>query len=268
MKKIFLLMLLSVVTLSCSDEIETNTPAIQGSVNDQFFRAQPAEASINADGSVKLTGTNDTRTITLQMSSTDEGRYVLGSNVSNQATFLTFDQKLYLAGAGIGDGMIEITENDKGRLSGTFYFNAISGAGDTLNFQKGFFFKIPITNADIDSVGKENSLKAEIGGVPFNALVVTPTESGGNLLVLGAKQNTSITLQFPTDIATGAHPLTTNGPQKATYAIGATVEFSDTGTLTIVSNDAATKTVKGTFEFTTDVSATEILNGSFQFTYQ
>lgn len=268
MKKICLVLFISVFALSCSDEIETNTPVIQGSVNNEFFRAQPAEATINADGSVKLIGTNGSRTITLQMSSAEEGQYVLGADLINQATFLNFEQNLYLAGTGMGDGMIEITENAGAHLSGTFYFNGISGQGDTLNFQKGVFFEVPITNASGGEEVTGNSMSADIGETPFETNIVEGNELEGVLTVTGATQDVSIGLQFPTNITVGDHPLSVLGTQTATYTVGATEEAAETGNLTITFNDPTLKMVKGTFEFITAESGTEIINGEFQVTYQ
>src|SRR5690606_22951088 len=110
MKRLFLLAALFVFAFGCSDDIESNTPVIQGSVNEEFFRAKDATATINDDGSLKLIGTSSERNITLQTSSFETGQYALGSNPSNEATFTDYGGMLYLAGAGTGDGMIEITK--------------------------------------------------------------------------------------------------------------------------------------------------------------
>lgn len=146
MKKIFLIALLSLFVISCGDDIETNTPSIQGEVEDVFFRSGSSTATLNEDGSVTLTGSSSDEVVTLTASAYEEGIYSFGGSVTNEATFEDFNGVLYLTGEN-GDGEIEITRIEGGRLSGEFYFNALeNGVGDTINFSKGSFFDVPLTN--------------------------------------------------------------------------------------------------------------------------
>lgn len=146
MKKIFLIALLSLFVISCGDDIETNTPSIQGEVEDIFFRSASSTATLNEDGSVTLTGSSSDEVVTLTASAYEEGIYSFGGSVTNEATFEDFNGVLYLTGEN-GEGEIEITRIEGGRLSGEFYFNALeNGVGDTINFSKGSFFDVPLTN--------------------------------------------------------------------------------------------------------------------------
>jgi len=146
MKKIFLIALLSLFVISCGDDIETNTPSIQGEVEDVFFRSGSSTAMLNEDGSVTLTGSSSDEVVTLTASAYEEGIYSFGGSVTNEATFEDFNGVLYLTGEN-GEGEIEITRIESGRLSGEFYFNALeNGVGDTINFSKGSFFDVPLTN--------------------------------------------------------------------------------------------------------------------------
>ena len=146
MKKIFLIALLGLFVISCGDDIETNTPSIQGEVEDIFFRSGSSTATLNEDGSVTLTGSSSDEVVTLTASAYEEGIYSFGGSVTNEATFEDFNGVLYLTGEN-GDGEIEITRIEGGRLSGEFYFNALeNGVGDTINFSKGSFFDVPLTN--------------------------------------------------------------------------------------------------------------------------
>lgn len=151
MKKIFLIALLSLFVISCGDDIETNTPSIQGEVEDIFFRSGSSTATLNEDGSVTLTGSSSDEVVTLTASAYEEGIYSFGGSVTNEATFEDFNGVLYLTGEN-GDGEIEITRIEGGRLSGEFYFNALeNGVGDTINFSKGSFFDVPLTNPGTSS---------------------------------------------------------------------------------------------------------------------
>ncbi|HET8809533.1 MAG TPA: DUF6252 family protein [Flavobacteriaceae bacterium] len=266
MKNVFLIFATCLLALGCSDDITTNTPVIQGSVNSQFFRAPQASATLNADGSVKLIGTNDTRTITLQTASAEIGTYPL-IELPNEATFLTFDQELYVAGNGLGDGMIEITKNTGTELWGAFYFNAIGDSGDTLNFQKGVFFGVPIVNGT-PTENEGDTFTAEIDGTNFTATIKEATVSADVITASGANETTTITLKFPVNITTGQYTLSASGTYTAQYVVNGVSEAAATGALDIISNDTTAKVVKGTFEFTTDVSGTVITNGAFELTYQ
>ncbi len=75
MKKIFLIALLSLFVISCGDDIETNTPSIQGEVEDIFFRSGSSTATLNEDGSVTLTGSSSDEVVTLTASAYEEGIY-------------------------------------------------------------------------------------------------------------------------------------------------------------------------------------------------
>ncbi len=268
MKRFFLLFIVCVLAVACSDAIETNTPVIQGSVNNEFFRAPDASAVINEDGSVTLTGKKDSQTITLQTAAADVGNYAIGDNTSNIATFVDFNQALYVAGPGSGDGMIGITDVSDGKLSGTFYFNAYSAGGaNTINFQKGVFFEVPVKNFTDDGTINNDTFSADIVGVSFVAEVVDAQDAMGILMVSGSKQTSAISLTFASDIAVGEYELSPTVNPSATYTVNSTIEYSATGTLNIVSNDTAAKIIEGTFEFTTDVSGTVIDNGTFKVSY-
>jgi hypothetical protein len=96
--------------------------------------------------------------LTLQTPSRNVGVYNLGENSARSASFTAeFDdiELLYTTGVAIGgNGQIVINDYDAaaGTVSGTFRFNAINIdenplGGEVLNFQKGVFYNIKITNA-------------------------------------------------------------------------------------------------------------------------
>ncbi|MGO2359379.1 DUF6252 family protein [Mesonia sp.] len=146
MRNSFLLALLSLFVMSCGDDVETNTPSIQGEVENVFFRSSSSTAAVNEDGSVTLIGTSSDETVTLTVSDYEVGTYVIEGNAANEATFENFNGELYVTGEN-GEGKIEVTRVENGTLSGEFYFNALkNGVGDTINFSKGSFFDVPLDN--------------------------------------------------------------------------------------------------------------------------
>lgn len=157
MKNFFLLAILSVLIWSCEDDIERNTPSIQGEVNKEFFRATDVKANLNPDGSVTIIGTQDIREIVLAVEELKEGVYPLGNGDLNQAVFKYADTLVYRTG-GTGFGSIEISRIKGATLWGSFYFDAqLNEVGDTLNFNKGSFFGVPISNYTPTDGGDNNT---------------------------------------------------------------------------------------------------------------
>jgi hypothetical protein len=88
MKKIFSLLLVTILFTSCQQDIQTNTPSFQAKQNDVYWRANDARVSVDADGKMTITAYSQYETVTLETSSTDPGVYVLGT--TNQNNFATY----------------------------------------------------------------------------------------------------------------------------------------------------------------------------------
>ncbi len=156
MKKLSLLLLLMTIAISCSDDIQSNAPSIQGEVNGEFFRTNASSAYSNQDGSITLTGESGLDKITLKAAEFAVGTYELGMSSQSEAAYEINGVGVYSTGT-TGDGAIEITRVTSTTLSGEFYFNAyLNGNGDTLNVNKGSFFDVPITN--VSGGGNEGAL--------------------------------------------------------------------------------------------------------------
>lgn len=135
--------------LACGDNVEVNTPSIQGEANNQFFHAFNSEAVKNSNNEVTLSGSEGLQKITLQISSQAPAVYDL-SKTGNKATFQS-DSTFYSTENGPGGGQIEIIKLENDALYGSFYFNAYSDEQqDTLIFERGDFFKVPIISQDSD----------------------------------------------------------------------------------------------------------------------
>lgn len=91
MRKVISLLCLSLLLVSCSEEIKTNTPGFQAKKDNTFWRASDASAHINADGSLTITAYNSSSTyeeLVLNASSSDPGVYLFGTtNSSNYAYY-------------------------------------------------------------------------------------------------------------------------------------------------------------------------------------
>ncbi|MCX7550978.1 DUF6252 family protein [Xanthomarina sp. F2636L] len=155
MKKLFVFALAIFTLVSCGDEIEFNSPAMQGKKDGSTWKAVSYRAYINENGKSIITGNNNYETINLQVSSFSVGTYLLGENDTNEAVLISStleeystnnlpDQDIELYPP---DGIIEITEFNQinNSISGKFWFNAYSVSGTkTVNFSQGIFYNIPI----------------------------------------------------------------------------------------------------------------------------
>lgn len=267
---LFLVLALSLA--SCSNDIQTNTPALQGEVNNVFFRASNSGAALNDDGSITIFGETSTQSIEITAVSTDTRSYSFDENSTSVANFTTADGAFYSTSNGI-NGSIDITDFSEGKVTANFNFNAVrSGLGDTLNFQRGIIFEVPVTNVVIEDeeptgdTGDDN-FTAVVDGSTFNEVNAQATVAGDLLFISAATaQNTFLTLQFPLNTEDGSYEITENEMYRASYAIGNNSQNAESGTLIITSNSVDTGNVQGTFEFTT-VGGVMITNGAFNLDY-
>lgn len=155
MKKLFVLALAFVTVFSCGDEIEFNTPALQGKKDGERWKALFYNASYDDSWKLIITGGDNFESITLHVAELAIGNYTLGVGNTSYAEFVDIenitystnnepdpDFSLYPA-----DGLITISRYDASNntVSGEFYFNAYSLSGlKTVNFSEGIFFDLPL----------------------------------------------------------------------------------------------------------------------------
>lgn len=87
MKKIFSIVALTLLLVSCENDIKTNTPAFQGEKDNVFWRADDSKVTINAGGTVSINAYTDKELVTLTVPNT-VGEFNLGtSNVGISASY-------------------------------------------------------------------------------------------------------------------------------------------------------------------------------------
>ena len=125
MQRILALFLISVITLSCSNELEYRTIALQGTKNYQSWFANNFQATLTDNGGVKIIGLNKNESITLIIEGKSEAIHVLGSSASSSAIFEDGNFKVFST-LNNGDGEIIIEDYDEVNLTitGTFKFNS------------------------------------------------------------------------------------------------------------------------------------------------
>jgi hypothetical protein len=157
MKKHFLFLIVLFSLFSCQEDVKFNNPSFQGMKDNVFWRAIQTTARVNSSGSLVIEAYSATEIITLKTNSAAAGTYFIGTTPTTTATYvvtdpLTKESITFSSGFGVGNGQIVITEYNQVEktVSGTFKFNLENTFDDplaesTLNFQNGFFYKIPVT---------------------------------------------------------------------------------------------------------------------------
>jgi hypothetical protein len=156
MNKLISIALFLLVLVSCEDQVKFNNPALQGLKDNVVWRATLITAEQSADGSLKIIAYQKNEILTLTTTSTNVQTYTLGKNLSNRAVLTQkgIDATVtFSTGIESGNGKIVITELDavNHTITGEFNFNANNEsqdpiAGPSVSFQKGIFYKVPITN--------------------------------------------------------------------------------------------------------------------------
>lgn len=151
------LFLLSILVLSCTEDISRPNPAIQGLKDGVMWRANDQYAELDQNGGLTIIGLTQYETLTLKTQNHNEGTFILGNSTARQATFSESrgaQDVVFSTGANFGDGQIVITDYDEvaNTVTGSFRFNAINQstdpeAGNLLNFQQGNFYKVRVISA-------------------------------------------------------------------------------------------------------------------------
>jgi len=267
MKKIIQLFFLCVFALiSCETTIEDNTPALQSNVDDAFFKANGARATLTDNGGIIIQGSSNNEVLTMELENTQLTSYTVGEGSFNTAVFERFDGQIYTTSP-FGSGSITLTEEclPCGYYSGEFNFMAVNlTRTDTLAFGGGIFFEVPLTGGGINSNGGTGSLSAEIDNIPFTAVSISATNSGNSIVISARNSSDSFFITIPNDIMAGDFPVSMQG-LTLSYTNDAGTQSATSGNLSIITHNINTNTISGTFSFLTDSHVIE--SGAFNVTY-
>lgn len=139
----------------CGDEIEFNSPAVQGNKDGDLWRAEFYAADIDFGGFLVEGGIGLER-VQLVTRVDRRGTYMLGGNGPNRALFKDAQGVVYSTANEPDEslslypptGVIiveDIEQTEPKTISGTFWFYAYTADGlNTVNFSQGVFYKIPL----------------------------------------------------------------------------------------------------------------------------
>lgn len=262
-----MLLIFTVFALVSCEDIQNNSPAMQAELDNELYRAIDARAEILPNGNLILQGITDVENLTITLSGSSEGVYTLGAMGINRAAFQDFLGSIYTTRP-FGDGQVVIESTADNTFSGTFKFNAFRFGLDTLNAQKGVFFKVPLIvgSTSDEPLPPINLLSATINGVDFEAQTTTASEANNLIAINGSAGNQSISLSFPSILTGGNNPI--GGNITASYTLDGTPQQAVSGTISIVNHNTTLKEISGTFSFQTEgVDSVEVTQGQFNVSY-
>lgn len=292
---------------SCSTDVEPLDPAVlipdpmangqlRVDIDGQTFVATNVQANLST-AALSITGlrsgNNDFVQITLPAPLNQIGTHtwadatannvILGLNYSNSASQgfisapITGDFAAFPEYTDTAKVIITSIDTQNKTISGTFEFTGarINAAGSLTmkSFTNGSFTNIAYAGGS--TTPTNNSFFAKMYDVPFNPSTILATSAAGKILVTGTTTNMgTITLLFPATVAAGTYPLSNVGDYVGVFLAGSQpsgVFSAETGIITILAHDTATKKVKATFNFVGRSPANEttpITEGAFDVTYQ
>ena len=178
MKRLAILLITVLTFASCGDEVEFNSPSIQGAKDYVLWRAEFFNADIDSNGYLTITGGNNVETLILRMPSAAVGRYNLGDVESMEARFIDADGTVFSTNNPPPDtivyteyGFIKLDEIINNTFTGRFEFNAYDSDGNVVNFGGiteqnpnddedtgpdpiggGIFYRVPLTSGGFPSM--------------------------------------------------------------------------------------------------------------------
>jgi hypothetical protein len=261
MKRVLLsLFVLSLLfTTSCSEDIQNNSPAIQGQIDSLFFKAIDIRGQVNDNGSISLKGSDQDQELTLNVTSATPGVYQLGPGSNNFAIFDVAQGNSY-ATSPTGEGKITITDHCSscGHITGTFNFVGINPGVDTIFMQKGVFYQVDYLLGGIDGDASDGSMSAVVNGESFYTEILAADETGGTVIINGFLDNVNISIRVPANATPGNYPIGTPG-YDASITVDNVVEVATSGRITVNFLNSTTRRGLVFFEFNTDNY--EITNG-------
>lgn len=266
-------MLSLVLLTACEENLDdNNVPGLQSVRNGELFKATNMVAVLNDDGSVTITGSNDTEQLVLELESATAGTYPLGESFDNEAIYTNNNVDIFSTDADEGSGQVVLSSaTPQGSLTGTFSFvSYLPMNADSLYMRRGVIHQVPFgLPDDTTNPGSDTDVfNAQIDGADLNPTTIQVQNTAGVILVSAINGTNLITLTFPENIAVGSYTLSSSGNYLAFYQSGTNPSSADSGTLDITAVDTAAGSVTGTFSFTTaPPDSFNVTNGEFTVFY-
>jgi len=263
MKNILLLLLTIILCVGC-ENIEDNSPALQGTIDHDFFNAHDVRAERYEDGSVTIQGYSREETLTLHINDFQLGTYDVGEGQSSYASFEDENGNEYITTTPSGSGKIVVTDRciSCGWLTGTFNFEAILPNVDTITVHRGVFHKANFLEGGLIGGGNNNDeyLIARINGDYYQANTLYGEIIDEKIVIIGSVGDTRVILELPINTPTGNNLLpNTNGYQASYVDESGVEEEANSGNIRVNHHNISIRFLRIGFNFSTENN--EIVNG-------
>ncbi len=252
------------------DSTITTPPAVTGSFTAKIdgvqFVADKVAAATKAIGVIAITGqSTNGELIVLRVA--DSGVHVYSLDIqslTNAAAYSKDNGVAYTSNGGEGGlsgGTLSITSIDtnKKTISGTFSIKVYRQIDSTQKvITEGIFKNISYDTNAIPPANSSDTFRVKANGADFPVFSTLGISVYNMINISASDQNVTKTvgISFPSDATPGVYTFTSFGPDYiAQYNIGNSYLVGESGTLTILENNATTKRVRGNFNF----HASEIL---------
>jgi hypothetical protein len=262
-------------SIGCTKELSNESGNANKQVNGDFY-ATIEGVQWNADslqlilvdsnGQTTISGLSKTGgLISMVLPAFKTGTYPLSAQSISYAGYESlFDTaNVYLSNVGNAAGTITISAIDTVNhlVSGSFSFtlvNPVNATSKTITAGVLAFVPYSVNTGTGGSVpppgGNTDTLEATINGTNFFAAQVESADSIGQLLIAGinSDQSQALALYMPDNITAGSYSMDfATGKYIGVYNPSASVTLlsQTNGTLTIISNNATTRRISGTFVF-------------------
>lgn len=155
MKNLVIFLFASLLLFNCNDDVEFNSPAVQGNKDGNLWRAKFYAADIDFGGFLVEGGINLER-VQLVTVNDVRGTFPLGGDSPNRALFKDTQGVVYSTEnnpdpsislfPAVGEIIVEdISNTEPKTISGKFWFFAYTSDGmNSVNFNQGVFHEIPL----------------------------------------------------------------------------------------------------------------------------
>lgn len=183
MKKLILLALIYLTIFSCGDEVKFNSPAFQGDRENELWRALAFSVSIETNGFLTITGTNNIETVSLTVPSANETKFVFGNVEAIEAVYIDGfgtrfstnnrpDEAVSLYPE-LGEIVIEEIDLVNRTFTGTYRFLAFDASGlNSVGYTNGIFYKVPLLSGEFPAnpiLCLDTEIEAEAALVAYEA---------------------------------------------------------------------------------------------------
>ena len=300
MKTIFGIFLIAVICIcsnSCQKEFKisgidssliTTGTSVTGSftatVDGSHFVANKVTAATRAINVIAITGQdNNGQLVVLRVADSGVHVYSLDISSSTNAGAYSKDNGIaYTTNGGDNDsksgGTLSITSIDttKKTISGTFSILVYRQIDSTQkNITEGVFTNISYATQAIPPANATDTFNVKVDGVQFPVFSIEGVSAFGSINVSANNQDVSrsVGVSLPAGAVPGAYTFTAFSLDYiGQYNVDSTYLLANSGTLTIIENNASTKRIRGNFNFNASellgTKSAQLTEGYFSVVYQ